>query len=86
MRDCECLQRPKTPNKAFEYPRGNGLFPIEDGFDGLGRLNGGVRSHMRTRLSGDSTLKTAAIRCFPLSLVKTGNSNPQDFGSRACYP
>src|SRR6478752_1167831 len=68
-------QRPKTPNKAFEYPRGNGLFPIEDGFDGLGRLNGGVRSHMRTRLSGDSTLKTAAIRCFPLSLVKTGNSN-----------
>jgi hypothetical protein len=49
-------------------------------------LDGGVRSHMRTRLSGDSTLKTAAIRCFPLSLVKTGNSNPQDFGSRACYP
>ena len=32
------LQRPKTPNKAFEYPRGNGLFPIEDGFDGLERL------------------------------------------------
>ena len=33
--------------------RRNGLFPIEDGldgFDGLGRLNGGVRSHMRTRL------------------------------------
>src|SRR5258707_11949575 len=30
--------------------------------------------------------KTAAIRCFPLSLVKTGNSNPKDFGFRACYP
>ena len=43
-------QRPKTPNKAFEYPRGTGLFPIEDGFDGLGRLNGGVRSQMRTGL------------------------------------
>ena len=40
----------------------------------------------RTRLSGDSTLETAAIRCFPLSLVKTGNSNPKDFGFRACYP
>src|SRR5712671_6482812 len=25
-------------------------------------------------------------RCFPLSLVKTGNSNPKDFGIRACYP
>jgi len=47
---------------------------------------GGVRSRMRTRLSGDSTLETAAIRCFPLSLVKTGNSNPKDFGFRACYP
>src|SRR5260221_24601 len=43
-------------------------------------------SRMRTRLSGDSTLETAAIRCFPLSLVKTGNSNPKDFGFRACYP
>jgi class 3 adenylate cyclase len=41
---------------------------------------------MRTRLSGDSTLETAAIRCFPLSLVKTGNSNPKDFGFCACYP
>src|SRR6478752_1966111 len=20
LRDCECLRRPKTPNKAFEYP------------------------------------------------------------------
>jgi len=39
LRDCKCLQRPKTPNKAFEYPRGNGLFPIEDGFDGLERLS-----------------------------------------------
>ena len=53
---------------------------------GLQGLDGGVRSRMRTRLSGDSTLETAAIRCFPLSLVKTGNSNPKDFGFRACYP
>src|SRR5712672_2120963 len=33
-----------------------------------------------------TTLETAAIRCFPLSLVKTENSNPKDFGIRACYP
>src|SRR5258706_9421427 len=67
-------------------PRRNGLFSIDDGFRGSGRLDGGVRSRIRTRLSGDSTLETAAIRCFPLSLVKTGNSNPKDFGFRACYP
>ena len=50
LRDCEYLQRPKTPNKAFEYPRRNGLFPVEDGFDGLERLDGGVRSQIRTGL------------------------------------
>src|SRR6476660_3128057 len=38
LRDCKCLQRPKKPNQAVEYPRRNGLFPIEDGFDGFGRL------------------------------------------------
>ena len=85
-RDRECPQRPRTPNETGENPRRNGLFPIDDGWRGLGRLDGGVRSRMRTRLSGDSTLETAAIRCFPLSLVKTGNSNPKDFGIRACYP
>src|SRR4029077_5606889 len=47
LRDCECLRRPKTPNKAFEYPRRNGLFPVEDGFDGLERLDGG-RTRART--------------------------------------
>ena len=50
LRDCKCLQRPKKPNQAVEYPRRNGLFPIEDGFDGFGRLDGGVRSQIRTGL------------------------------------
>jgi hypothetical protein len=67
-------------------PRRNALFDVVPETRGLRRLDGGVRSRMRTRLSGDSTLETAAIRCFPLSLVKTGNSNPKDFGFRACYP
>jgi hypothetical protein len=71
---------------GVKNPRRNGLFLIGDGFRSSGILDGGVRSRMRTRLSGDSTLETAAIRCFPLSLVKTGNSNPKDFGFRACYP
>jgi hypothetical protein len=32
-------------------PRRNGLFSIDDGFRGSGRLDGGVRSHMRTGLA-----------------------------------
>ena len=31
-------------------PRRNGLFSIDDGFRGSGRLDGGVRSHIRTGL------------------------------------
>ena len=31
-------------------PRRNGLFSINDGFYGSGRLNGGVRSQIRTGL------------------------------------
>ena len=31
-------------------PRRNGLFSINDGFRGLGRLDGGVRSRIRTGL------------------------------------
>ena len=31
-------------------PRRNGLFSIDDGFRGSGRLDGGVRSQIRTRL------------------------------------
>src|SRR5258706_15711606 len=38
-------------------PRRNGLFSIDDGFRGSGRLDGGVRSRIRTGLSGDSTLE-----------------------------
>src|SRR5260370_31226318 len=35
---------------GVKNPRRNGLFSIVDGFRGSGRLDGGVRSHMRTRL------------------------------------
>ena len=49
-RDRECPQRPRTRNETGENPRRNGLFPIDDGWRGLGRLDGGVRSHMRTGL------------------------------------
>jgi len=38
-------------------PRRNGLFAIDDSFRSSGRLDGGVRSRIRTRLSGDSTLE-----------------------------
>jgi len=74
-----CRQRPGNVENRRQHPRRNGLFSIENGFRGSGRLGGGVRSRMRTRLSGDSTLETAAIRCFPLSLVKTGNSKSKGF-------
>jgi hypothetical protein len=60
-------------------PRRNGLFSIDDGFRGSGRLDGGVRSRMRTRLSGDSTLETAAIRCFPLSFSQNGEFKSKGF-------
>src|SRR5258707_15864921 len=63
----------RNVENSRQDPRRNGLVSIDDGFCGSGRLDGGVRSRIRTRLSGGSTLETAAIRCFPLSLVKTRN-------------
>jgi hypothetical protein len=35
---------------AVKNPCRNGLLAIDDGFRGSGRLDGGVRSHMRTGL------------------------------------
>jgi hypothetical protein len=35
---------------GVKNPRRNGLFLIGDGFRSSGRLDGGVRSHMRTSL------------------------------------
>jgi hypothetical protein len=86
LRDRKGHRRPKEWNDTGENPHRNGLSGVSAGISGFVGLDGGVRSRIRTRLSGDSTLETAAIRCFPLSLVKTGNSNPKDFGFRACYP
>src|SRR5712672_916582 len=60
----------------------------ERAFDELG---GGKRTHSDQE-SGPTSYQrrfhtgNRAIRCFPLSLVKTGNSKPKDFGFRACYP
>src|SRR5260370_22577253 len=76
---CERLQRQKSEKRVARNARRKALFDLVLETCGLRRLDGGVRSRMRTRLSGDSTLETAAIRRFPLSLVKTGNSNPKDF-------
>jgi len=42
-------------------PRRNGLFSIDDGFRGSGRLDGGVRSPMRTGLSQP----VPVIPCYP---------------------
>ena len=86
LRDRKYRRRPNERTDTGENRRRNGLSGAGVGIRGFVGLDGGVRSRMRTRLSGDSTLETAAIRCFPLSLVKTGNSNPKDFGFRACYP
>src|SRR6202022_2861970 len=53
---------------GVKNPRRNGLFLIDDGFRSSGRLDGGVRSHMRTRLpviwpiSGSFSKKTANWR------------------------
>jgi hypothetical protein len=55
-RDRKCPQRQKGRNETVENPRRSGPFPIDDGFFGLGGLDGGVRSHMRTRLRGNSLL------------------------------
>ena len=69
LRDCKCLQRPKKPNQAVEYPRRNGLFPIEDGFDGFGRLDGG-RTRART---WDPMIKSLALTVlFQLLSCKLG--------------
>ena len=50
LRDRKCRWRPKSQNDTDEYPRGNGLFYAGLEICGLVGLDGGVRSHMRTRL------------------------------------
>jgi hypothetical protein len=41
---------------GVKNPRRNGLFSIDGDFPGSGRLGGGVRSRMRTRLQPNSLL------------------------------
>jgi hypothetical protein len=59
MQRPEANNRPERPLLSSETgsvengrrdPRRNGLFLIDDGFRGSGRLDGGVRSQMRTGL------------------------------------
>jgi hypothetical protein len=45
-----CRQRPGNVENRRQDPRRNGLLSIEDGFRGSGRLDGGVRSQIRTSL------------------------------------
>jgi len=45
-----------------------------------------AQSVWRTRLSGDSTLETAAIRCFSAFFSQNGEFKSKGFGFRACYP
>src|SRR6266851_5027086 len=66
MRRLEAKNPPERPLLSAETgnvenrrqdPRRNGLLSINDGFRGSGRLGGGVRSQMRTRLR-------ASIPCY----------------------
>ena len=47
-------------------PRTNGLFSIDDGFCGSGRLDGGVRSHIRTGLEPELPDKWLFTGYFPV--------------------
>jgi hypothetical protein len=54
-------------------PRRNGLFSIDDGFRSSGRLDGGVRSLIRTGLSPDNWLFAGNFREFlPVIGKRTG--------------
>ena len=44
------VARDRNVENRSQDPRRNGLFSIDDGFRGSGRLGGGVRSQMRTGL------------------------------------
>src|SRR6267378_1143736 len=46
----ECLQRPKSGKQVAGNPRRSALFGVDCGKGGLRRLDGGVRSHIRTGL------------------------------------
>jgi hypothetical protein len=43
-------QRRKGPNGLAKIPAENGPFAVDDGFYGMGRLDGGVCSQIRTGL------------------------------------
>ena len=48
------LQRPKSGKKVARNPRRSALFGVDSGQGGLRRLDGGVRSHIRTGLEPES--------------------------------
>src|SRR5260221_13635931 len=57
-----CRQRPGNVENRRQDPRRNGLLSIEDGFRGSGRLDGGVRSQIRTGLRGKIAVNTKKNR------------------------
>src|SRR5258705_4526087 len=67
----ECLQRPKSGKQVAGNPRRTALFGVDCGKGGLRRLDGGVRSQLRTGLSLISGLlqRIFANSCL---LLKTG--------------
>jgi hypothetical protein len=60
------LLSPETGNveNKRQDPRKNGLFLIDDSFRGSGRLDGGVRSQIRTRLHPQIPCKQGKYREF----------------------
>ena len=64
---------------GVKNPRRNGLFLIGDGFRSSGRLDGGVRSRMRTRLSGDSTLENRGNPLFSAFFSQNGEFKSKGF-------
>ncbi len=57
----ERLQRPKSGKLVARNPRRSALFGVDSGKGGLRRLDGGVRSPMRTGLSQP----VPVIPCYP---------------------
>ncbi len=74
-----CRERPGTLKIGGKNPRRNGLFTINDGFRSSGRLGGGVRSRMRTRLSGDSTLENRGNPLFSAFFSQNGEFKSKGF-------
>jgi hypothetical protein len=68
---------------GVKNPRRNGLFLIDDSFRSSGRLDGGVGSHMRTRLHGNSLLTGKLTGNFANSGVQARNLDEKSEGNQS---